>query len=103
MKKIGSMIVLSTVSVLLSALPLLADPTCPVSSREIDQLIKSNFKDQCLIVAKNCAGEPSSVQQRVNELRREIAKGRYVYSADELRMLKEQLNWIETESGNRII
>ena len=103
MKRIGNILVVSAASVLFSAVPILAAPRCPVSSGEFDQLIRSNMKDQCLIVAKNCADESDTVQQRVNQLRVEIAKGSYVYSANELRTLKEQLNWIETESGNRFI
>jgi len=103
MKKLGSVIFFSVVTFLFSAYPIIADSNCPVSSSEFDKLIQSNMKDQCLVVAKNCASEASSVQQRVNDLRREIAKGRYVYSADELRALENQLNWIVTESGNQII
>lgn len=103
MKKPVRIIVFSAVAVLFSALPIVADQSCPVSTSEFDKLIQSNMKNQCLVVAKNCAYETSSVQQRVNELRREIAKGRYVYSADELRNLEKQLNWIETETGNQSI
>lgn len=76
---------------------------CPVSSSEFDTLVKSNMKDQCLIVAKNCGTETSSVQQRVNELRNEIAKGTDVYTPGELRVLNEQLKWIESDSGNGVI
>ena len=88
-------------SMLFSATAIAA--TCPVSSSEFDKLVQSDMKDQCLIVAKNCGTETSSVQQRVNELRGEIAKGLDVYSPSELRALKEQLKWIETDSGNQFI
>jgi hypothetical protein len=103
MKRMGRSIVVSAAAVLFAAVPLLAAPSCPVSSGEFDRLVQSNMKDQCLIVARNCADESATVQQRVNQLRVEIAKGSYVYTPNELRALKEQLQWIETDSGNGFI
>jgi hypothetical protein len=101
----GKVMVLGVVvsSMLFSATAMCTEASCPVSSGEFDKLVQSNMKDQCLIVAKNCGTETSSVQQRVNELRVEIGKGLDVYSPSELRALKEQLKWIETESGNQFI
>ena len=49
-------------------------------------------KDQCLLVAKNCPGEVMSIQQRINKLSAEIAKGTDVYTADELRKLNDKLD-----------
>ena len=103
MGKTGKVIVISAATVLFAALPVLAAPSCPVSSNEFDKLVQSNIQNQCLLVAKNCAGESDTVQQRVNQLRMEIAKGGYVYSPNELRMLREQLQWIKADSGNRFI
>jgi len=103
MKKFAATTSILTLATLLSALPILAAASCPVSFGEYDKLIQSNMKDQCLIVAKNCATETDTVQQRVNALRIEIAKGNYVYSNDELKALREQLRWIQADSGNQII
>jgi len=57
-------------------------------------------KDECLLVAMNCANEKDSVVQRVNRLRIEIAKGSDVYSPAELKILNEQLDWIYSDSEN---
>jgi len=103
MKLLVKRIQLLAVAMLLSAIPVLAAGTCPVSFGEYDKLIQSDMKNQCLIVARNCSGETDNVQQRVNDLRVEIAKGTYVYTGAELRALREQLQWIETDSDNRII
>ena len=56
-------------------------------------------KDECLIVAKNCAIGNESVMQRVERLQREINKGEAVYTPEELKSFQNQLNWIYTESG----
>jgi hypothetical protein len=57
-------------------------------------------KNECLIVAKNCANAYSNVQDRAIDLRKEISRGLDVYSPEELNNMKEQLKFIETESGN---
>jgi hypothetical protein len=56
-------------------------------------------KDQCLIVAKNCSGGSDTVLKRVERLNKEIDKGYSVYSPEELKGLRDQLNWIYYESG----
>jgi hypothetical protein len=65
-------------------------------------LIKSygmkNQKDECLIVAKNCIGGSETALQRAERLKREIGKGAGVYTPEELKMLQNQLNWINSES-----
>lgn len=103
MKKRAMVMSVLVTSILFSATAMCTAASCPVSSNEFDKLVQSNMKDQCLIVAKNCGTEPSTVQKRVNELRVEIAKGLDVYTANELQALKEQLKWIESESGNQFI
>ena len=103
MKKRAMVLSAVVSSLLFTATAMGRAASCPVSSNEFDKLVQSNMKDQCLIVAKNCGTETGSVQQRVNELRGEIAKGLDVYSPSELRALKEQLQWIETDSGNQFI
>jgi hypothetical protein len=57
-------------------------------------------KDECLLVAMNCAGVQDSVIQRVNRLRIEIAKGTDVYTPAELKVFNDQLNWIYSDSEN---
>ncbi len=48
-------------------------------------------KDECLLILKNCEMQAESLQQRINRLNEEIAKGTRVYSPDELKKLKEKL------------
>jgi hypothetical protein len=103
MKRIVTLISVVMATVLFSGITIRAAENCPISLSDYDKLVQSNFKNQCLIVAKNCATDVSTVQQRVNDLRKEIAKGSYVYTPDQLRTLEEQLEWIESESGNQFI
>jgi len=103
MKNIVKIFSLMTTALLLSAIAILAAEQCSVSFGEYEKLVQSNVKNQCLVVAKNCATEANTVQQRVNELRVEIAKGSDVYTPDELMTLKKQLQWIESDSGNQFI
>lgn len=103
MKKIAAVMFSLTTIVLFSAGTIRGADQCPVSSGEFDKLVQSNFKNQCLIVAKNCTNESNTVQQRVDQLRQEIAKGQDVYTPSELRTLKEQLEWIASSSGNQFI
>ena len=64
------------------------------------QLEQQRQKDECLLVAMNCAGEKNSVIQRVDRLRIEISKGTDVYTSAELKILNDQLNWIYSDSEN---
>lgn len=48
-------------------------------------------KDECLLILKNCEMQAESLQQKINRLNEEIAKGTRVYSPDELKKLKEKL------------
>ena len=56
-------------------------------------------KDECLILAKNCIIGDETVMKRVERLNREIEKGTDVYTPEELKILKDQLNWINTDSA----
>ena len=103
MKKTATLISVMAAALLFSTIAILAAEQCPVSFGEFEKLVQSGTRNQCLIVAKNCAMEKYTVQQRVNELRVEIAKGGAVYAPDELRALKEQLKWIESDSSNQFI
>ncbi|HZV82628.1 MAG TPA: hypothetical protein VFF53_10735, partial [Geobacteraceae bacterium] len=48
-------------------------------------------KDECLLVAANCADNVDSIQQRIERLNKEIAKGSAVYTQDELSKLNMKL------------
>jgi hypothetical protein len=49
-------------------------------------------KDECLLVAKNCPPDMSAVQNRIDRLNAEIAKGTDVYTPAELKVLNDKLN-----------
>lgn len=49
-------------------------------------------KDECLLVAMNCKNQVDSIQERIDRLHGEIGRGRDVYSADELRVLRDKLD-----------
>jgi len=59
-------------------------------------------KDECLLVARNCPPETGSIQNRIDRLNGEIAKGTDVYTPGELRVLNEKLNnaYIELNNAN---
>lgn len=103
MKKTALLISVVATSLLFSTITIIAAEQCPVSFGEYEKLMKSNIKNQCLIVARNCADDVSTVQQRVDDLRVEIAKGSEVYTPHELMQLKEQMKWIEADSDNKFI
>jgi len=54
-------------------------------------------KDECLLVSWNCAQSVDSIQQRIERLDNEIAKGTAVYTKDELNTLKWKLEEIKKE------
>lgn len=88
-----------------SAVPVLADE---YTGTNVDQgmntMQEGGQKDQCLLVAMNCPSDRAdTVQQRVDRLKKEIAKGSDVYSDQELKALNDQLRWIYNDSDNLYI
>jgi|GEM_PF-3382940 len=49
-------------------------------------------KDECLLVAIKCGDDFDTLQQRIDRLQNEISKGRAVYTADELKLLRKKLD-----------
>ncbi len=98
MKRIAAILPGVTASLLFSAITLIAAQNNPAAFGTYGgKGVQSNQKNECLLVAKNCPTGTSTVRQRVIDLRREISKGTRVYTEKELHMLKEQLNWLESE------
>ena len=84
-----------------SAMPVFADEYTGTTADQGMNTMLEGQKDQCLLVAMNCPSDRvDTVQQRVDRLRKEIAKGADVYSEQELKALKEQLRWIYNDSDN---
>jgi hypothetical protein len=98
MNKIAMFFSVMAAAMLLSALPAFSGGTGPygafgrygmepgVESRQIAN------KDECLLVARNCPPDMAYVQNRIDRLNREIAKGTDVYTPAELRVLNDKLN-----------
>jgi hypothetical protein len=102
MKRIVMLISVMAVSMSFSAITILAADNSPMSFEKYVSLLSSHVKNECLLVAKNCATKSSTVQERVNDLRNEIAKGFKAYTPTELNILKEQLKWIESDNNDFI-
>jgi len=80
----------------------LSEENAPGPANDYGQYKNFEFKgqkDECLIVAKNCAVSDEGVMQRVERLQRELNKGEAVYTPEELKSFQDQLNWIYNESG----
>ncbi|HEY5975135.1 MAG TPA: hypothetical protein VIU41_10360 [Geobacteraceae bacterium] len=100
MKRIVYVIIAMAASLLFSAVATLRAENYPEPFGKYGTGIQSNQKNECLLVAMNCAPESGFVHQRVFDLRSEIAKGLTIYTPEELNMLKEQLKWIETDNAD---
>ncbi|HXE96781.1 MAG TPA: hypothetical protein VN642_10270 [Dongiaceae bacterium] len=98
MKRIATVISVLMASMLFSAITNIGAENYPAPFGSYGKGVKYNQKNECLLVAKNCATESSTVRQRVMDLRKEISKGYKVYTPTELNILKEQLKWIEYDS-----
>jgi len=98
MKRIAVFLSALAASVLFSALPVYSfDYGNGYSSGEDVDSHHAQQKDECLLLAKNCPVEDMSVQQRIDKLNTEIAKGTDVYTADELKVLKDKLEEAKKE------
>lgn len=89
------------VAMFFSAAPVLGDEYTGTNTEQQSQTMQEGQKDECLLVAMNCLNNRiDTVQQRVDRLKKEIAKGSDVYSDQELKALNEQLRWIYNDSDN---
>lgn len=52
---------------------------------------KAATKDECLLVSKGCMNEVDTIQQKIKKINAEVKKGKKVYSADELKKLRQKL------------
>ena len=100
MKRIVTVISVVIASMLFSAISIFGAENYPMPFGSFGKSLQSYRKNECLLVAKNCATESDTVRQRLNDLRKEVDKGYKVYTPNELNMLKEQLKWIVNESVN---
>jgi len=52
---------------------------------------KQKGKNDCLVYGKNCPNTVDSLPERIIKLKTEIAKGKNVYTDDELKLLERRL------------
>jgi hypothetical protein len=104
MKRIATLVSVVAAALMFSALSLRADEGT-VGGYGGERMDKPQ-KDECLLVARDCGNEVDSIQQRINRLNGEIAKGTDVYTVEELQTLKNErdeavrfLDYIMTNSG----
>lgn len=101
MSKTSGVISALATAMFFSAVPVLADEYTGTTTDQRMNSMQEGQKDQCLLVAMNCpSSRVDTVQQRVDRLKKEIAKGSDVYSDRELKALNEQLRWIYNDSDN---
>jgi len=80
---------LVAVAVLMMAVPARADESAVGKTLEEGQ---QAGKNECLLVAINCANQVDSIQQRIERIKGEIARGTEVYTNDELNKLGRKLD-----------
>ena len=89
MKSLIRKIALLAASLMIFAVPVLADEGMFNPVAEPDQ---QGAKDQCMLVASNCAGRVYTLTEKIESIQNEINKGRGVYTNDELRVLQKRLD-----------
>ncbi|MSN27253.1 MAG: hypothetical protein GJV46_15485 [Geobacter sp.] len=88
MKRIATLFTAVLISLMPVVMPVFADETSTTGpSGQQDQ-----EKDECLLLARKCGNSAVSIQDKIEKLKEEIAKGRAVYTAEELSNLKQKLD-----------
>ncbi len=88
MRTIIHKLTLLAAALVISAVPVLADEGTINSTMEPGL---QGEKNQCLLVAMNCAGQVDSFQDRIDRIQNEINKGNSVYTNEELKNLENKL------------
>ena len=88
MKKLFLLFTSVVLYLLTVVVPVCADDV--TKTEQTEQQTKQ--KDECLLVAKRCGMSAMSIQDKVEKLKEEIAKGRAVYTPEELDNLKQKLD-----------
>lgn len=90
MRRLINKFALIAATLLIMAVPVLANDLSVIPSREPVQ--QNPGKDQCLIVAMNCGDRADSIQNRIDQIQTEINKGSAVYTDEELGVLRKRLD-----------
>ena len=92
MRRIIAKVTMLAAILAISSVPVIAAETG--MEKGLEQNIQGD-KNECLLVAMNCGNQVDSIQQRIERIKGEIAKGTDVYSSDELRRLNRSLEEAE--------
>jgi len=82
-------------ALMIVAVPVLADEGSMDNKFQQGQQTEKN---ECLLMAVNCGNQVDTIQQRIERIKGEIARGSVVYTTDELRTLNREL-----EEANKIL
>jgi hypothetical protein len=99
MRNMMRKLVLLTAALMIMAMPVLAAEgsmdRLPDQGQQVD-------KNECLLASVNCPNQVDTLQQRIDRIRGEIARGTDLYTNDELRRLNRELEeatkYLEMES-----
>lgn len=89
MRHVISKIALIAATLMIMAVPVLADEGAANPAMEP---AAQGGKNECLLVAMNCANQVDSIQQRIDRIQNEINRGNAVYTNEELNKLQNQLD-----------
>lgn len=87
MRRKGMLLTAMAIYLLASCVAVTADENATMETSEQ----QTQQKDECLLVARNCGNSAISIQDKIERLKEEIAKGRAVYTVEELNDLKLKL------------
>jgi TolA-binding protein len=88
MRCIIKRLTLLAAALMIMAVPVLAAEGSMDRTFEQGQQVEKN---ECLLLAMNCANQVDTIQQRIERIKGEISRGTDVYTNDELRRLNRQL------------
>ena len=88
MKRIATKLSAFVATLIISSVPVIA------AEGSMDRMMgqgQQGQKNECLLVARNCGDQVDSIQERIQRLQGEIARGTDVYTTDELKHLNDKL------------
>lgn len=88
MKKTSLFFMIIVISLLSIIVPVYADETTTGEPSEQ----QTQQKNECILLAIKCGNSIISIQDKIQLLKEEIAKGRTVYSVEDLNNLKKKLD-----------
>jgi hypothetical protein len=88
MKRTSILFMTIVISLLSIMVPAYADETATEKPTEQE----TQQKNECILLAVSCGNTIISIQDKIELLKEEIAKGRKVYSPDELNKLRKKLD-----------